>query len=174
MYKTLHAISLIKKYFTVDELLNIITSQFYSRLCYGASVWLNKCLNQKSRNRLYALSGKALKLVIGDDYSLFSYNDLHNMFNRATPDQWSKYKSVLMIYNLINNGKPKATYDSLMSNMVTNTRSGKFDFIPNNTRMSGRNSFKNRLSGLTRDIRISNMKLGVIAFKTKLKRLFII
>ena len=37
--KTLHAINLIKKYFTNDELKSLLTSNYYSVLYYNSEIW---------------------------------------------------------------------------------------------------------------------------------------
>ena len=44
--KALNAISLIKRYFTQDELIKLVTANFYSKLYYNSEVWQIPTLNQ--------------------------------------------------------------------------------------------------------------------------------
>ena len=44
--KALNAISLIKKYYTMDELIKLITANFYSKLYYNSMVWQIPTLKQ--------------------------------------------------------------------------------------------------------------------------------
>ena len=47
--KALHAIRLIKKYLTTNEILTLITANFYSILYYNSEVWLLPKLTQTNR-----------------------------------------------------------------------------------------------------------------------------
>ena len=46
--KALHAIKLIKRYFKQDEILSLLTSNFYSILYYNSEVWHIPKLKQHS------------------------------------------------------------------------------------------------------------------------------
>ena len=46
--KALNAISLIQKYFHQDELLKLVTANFYSKLYYNSEVWQIPTLNQST------------------------------------------------------------------------------------------------------------------------------
>ena len=58
----LHAIRLIKHYFTPTELRTLITSNFYSFLFYNAEIWLLPKLNQILKSNLLSASTNALKI----------------------------------------------------------------------------------------------------------------
>ena len=60
--KALNAIRLIKNYFTSSELLQLVTSNFFSVLYYNSEVWHHKTLNQSMKSKLLSTSAKALKL----------------------------------------------------------------------------------------------------------------
>ena len=62
--KALNAIRLIKNYFSTDELLTLVTSNFYSVLYYNSEVWHLKTLHQSMKNKLLSISSKALKLWV--------------------------------------------------------------------------------------------------------------
>jgi hypothetical protein len=60
--KALHAIWLIRPYFSFSELRSLLTSNFYSILYYNSEVWHLPTLNPVSKNHLQAASANALKL----------------------------------------------------------------------------------------------------------------
>jgi hypothetical protein len=54
--KALNSMKLIRKFFGVEELIKIITSNFYSLLYYNSDVWLTYSRKQTSnRNSLWLL-----------------------------------------------------------------------------------------------------------------------
>ena len=61
--KALHAIKLIKKYFTQAEILTLITTNFFSILYYNSEVWHLPTLNPEIKQHLLSASANALKLV---------------------------------------------------------------------------------------------------------------
>ena len=101
--KALNAIKIIKKYFDVSELLQIVTSNFFSVLYYNAEVWQTPTLKQTLQKRLLSLSSKALKVCTrSTDLWLLSFNDLHEMAGRATPTKIMYYKLALQLYKTMN------------------------------------------------------------------------
>ena len=100
--KTLHAIDLIRQYFTQEERLQLVNAFLYSKLYYCSPVWLIPNLKNVYKQKLKSISARALRLVVGDDFSFFSYDELHCMFNRATPTQWSLYQHSLQLYKIYN------------------------------------------------------------------------
>ena len=86
--KALNAISLIKRYFTQDELIKLVTANFYSKLYYNSEVWQIPTLNQALKNKLMTASSRALKLCAkSNDVCLLSNKDLHEMAGQATPNR---------------------------------------------------------------------------------------
>ena len=58
----LHAIRLIKHYFTPTEQRTLITSNFFSILFYNAEIWLLPKLNKILKSNLLSASANALKI----------------------------------------------------------------------------------------------------------------
>ena len=83
--KALHAIFLIRKYFTSSELLSIITSNYLSILYYNADVWLLPTLSPLLRQKLLSASAAPLKLCTRIYDRSMSFETLHSVNNRATP-----------------------------------------------------------------------------------------
>ena len=97
--KALNAIRLIKNYFEQSELLQLITSNFYSVLYYNSEVWHIPSLHQSLQRSLLTASSKALKVCAkSSDLWMLSFNELHEMAGRATPMQLTDYKIALQLY----------------------------------------------------------------------------
>ena len=100
--KALNAISLIKKYFNQEELLELVTANYYSKLYYNSEVWQIPTLHKSLKNKLLTASSRALQLCSKpNDMSLISYQDLHNISGRATPNRLARYKLALQLYKTI-------------------------------------------------------------------------
>ena len=56
---TYHAINLIKKYFTSDELKGLLTSNYYSVLYYNSEIWLLPSLSPRLKQKLMSASANA-------------------------------------------------------------------------------------------------------------------
>jgi hypothetical protein len=59
---SLQAIKLIRKYFTTPEIVQLLTSNFYSKFYYGSKIWHIPILNQNCKKMLLSASANALKL----------------------------------------------------------------------------------------------------------------
>ena len=84
--KALHAINLIKIYFTPQELLTLITSNYLSILFYNADVWLLPSLAPNLKKQLMAASAAPLKFCTHLYDRTMSYETLHSLNNRVTPN----------------------------------------------------------------------------------------
>ena len=131
-------------------------------------------LKQNLKSKLLSISSKALRLVAGDDFSLFSFKELHCMFSRATPTQWADYSNAVQLYNVINSKKPKILYQNLQNNFFHNKRTDRFGFNPTNLHKIGLNKFQNRLKEITTHLSFKDLNLSKETFKLKCKREFIL
>ena len=105
--RALNAISLIKTYFTTGELLQLITSNFYSILYYNSEIWHIPTLNQSLKNSLRSVSAKAIKLCMkSNDHWLLSHADLHEIAGRALPERMMHYKLALQLHRTFNLQSP--------------------------------------------------------------------
>ena len=99
--KALNAIRLIKNYFTSEQLITLITSNFYSILFYNSEVWhlpTFKTIDEEP---------KALKLCAKSTNTwMLSYKNLHEMAGRAPPDKIMNCKLALHLYKVVNNEVP--------------------------------------------------------------------
>ena len=169
--KTLQAVKLISKFFTVDERLNIITSLFYSQLYYASEVWLLPSLSFTLKNKLLSISTTALRIVANDQCRVFNSNDLHIMFKRFTPTQWRVYCNLLCLYRIINFSIPEQIWIELQINALPLSRANKILFPPKNKIKVGLNSFTNRISYCSTLITNDNLNLSYNSFKILAKQI---
>ena len=98
----LKAIRLIRKIFIKGELLQLITSNFYSILFYNSEIWQLPSLKASLKQKLLSKSAKALKVCSKTIVDNISFIDLHKSYDRATPEQMMLYKLALSKYKVYN------------------------------------------------------------------------
>ena len=67
--KALNAIRLIQNYFNQNELIQLVSSNFYSVLYYNSKVWNLHTLKQSLKNSLLSASSKALILYLRNHFA---------------------------------------------------------------------------------------------------------
>jgi hypothetical protein len=95
--KAKQALRLVSKFFSTEELVRLSTSLFYSRLYFGAKVWLTSALSSTLK-KLWQASSKMLQIVQKDWKRKHSYKNLHKLSNRATPEMWSNYTTACAMF----------------------------------------------------------------------------
>jgi hypothetical protein len=60
--KALQPIKMIKHFFTINEIIKLLTSNFYSRLYYRLEEWYLPTLNQNLKKLLLSTSANVLKI----------------------------------------------------------------------------------------------------------------
>ena len=172
--RALHAIKLIKNFFTQYELRTLLTANFYSILYYNSEIWHIPNLNPNSKQHLLAASAKALKLC-DNTYSPFqSFIDLHRSHTRGTPFQFSIYKHALLLFKLYNSNELFNDWVSLNFNQILTGRQLNFKKISTNNFKIGSNLLCNRLSCLNDLLPLSWLALSLDSFKIKCKERFLL
>ena len=98
----LYAIKMIKKYFSTDEIRNLLTALYYSKLYYGAEVWHLPGLALKLKKSIKLASANACKNCIPRENShLLTHTEIHNRAKRALPDDICTYRHALMLHKLM-------------------------------------------------------------------------
>ena len=168
--KALNAISLIKSYFSTDELLKLITSNFYSVLYYNSEVWHLNSLKQSMKNQLLSISAKAIKMCTKTlDTWMLSNN---NLAGRATPNELMNYKLALQHYRVVNNQVPVPAWVHLNLYNIQTRRQTTFATLKNNRLKVGMNTISNRFYHLNGKINLDWLNLSYDTFKIKCKNKF--
>ena len=89
--KALHAIKLIHKYFKQNEILNLLTSNFYSILYYNSEIWHLPTLSPQLEQLLLSSSAAALKLSQNVPDRMQSFINIHSECNCALPEEMILY-----------------------------------------------------------------------------------
>ena len=172
--RALNAISLIRNYFNQEELLKLVTSNYYSILFYNSEIWHLPSLKQSLKNSLLSASARALKLCAKSvDLWMLSFAHLHEMVGRATPNQMMTYKLALQLYKTFNYRCPTMDWVSLNFNQIMGTRQKKFSINMTNSKKVGMNALSNRLWYLNGKIDTDWLNHSFDTFKVNCKKLLL-
>ena len=171
--KALHAISLIKKYFSQSELLTMITSNYLSILYYNADVWLLPTLNPQLKQKLLSASAAPLKLCTRMYDRSMSFNTLHTLNKRATPKQFTTYRHAILLHKVYNDETTNQNWLDLFFNQQFNNRCETVKFIDTKNYKIGNNILSNHFIILNGKIKYDWLNLPFNSFKLKCKELFL-
>ena len=171
---SLHAIKLIKPYFSNLELKQLITANFYSVLYYNSEIWHIPTLNPHCKQQLLSASANALKLCTTYYNDRTSFEDLHKLNQRATPTQIMQYKHSLLLYKLYNRKEPIQEWVNLNFQQTLSSRQTKFGITRSNNYKIGNNLLCNRLAIINNLIPLPWLNLSLSTYKTKCKELFLL
>ena len=169
--KSLNAIRLIRKYFNQKELLELITSNFYSIMYYNSEIWHLPSLKGPLKQKLLSASAKALKVGLKFFNNEMSFVNIHRMGKRATPNELMLYKLALCLYKLYNQDFNSIEFASLNFNQVIMRRQVNFKIVKSNTNKIGINCLSNRLHWLNDTIPFTWLNSSFDTFKVKCKKL---
>ena len=123
--KALTAIRLIKKIFTTEELLQVVTSNVYSILFYNSEIWDLHSLKSNLKPKLLSCSATAIKSCVKYSTNDKSFVDLHNTHKRATPEKILLYKHALNLYKLMKDSDYNIEWVALNYNQILTSRQTK-------------------------------------------------
>ena len=136
----LNAIRLIKNYFKKDELLQLITSNFYSILYYNSEIWHLPSLKPSLKQKLLSASARALKVCNRQVDNYMSFENIHTLNKRATPIKILKYKLAICLFKLYNMNYNVIEFCILNFNQVITSRQTNFITVRSNRTQVGINS----------------------------------
>ena len=171
--KALNAITLIRKYFSKAQLLNIITACYFSILYYNSEIWHLPQLSPAIKQKLLSASAAPLKLTTTNYHRMISYNLLHYLNKRATPDQMTKYKHALLLHKTYNDESISKNWTNLFFNQQFNSRHNFVQFCNASRYKVGNNILSNRLIVLNRKVELNWFNLTFNSFKIKCKNTFL-
>ena len=171
--KALHAIKLIRKYFTTPELLTLITSNYFSILYYNSEIWHLPTLNHQVKQHLLSASANALKVAQRHPDPMESFLNIHHTMKRATPEKLLTFKHAVLLHKLYNDQSPSFDWVDLNFKQTFTTRETHFNIIRSNNYKIGNNILSNRLHILNNKISLKDLNLTLNGFKTKYKPLLL-
>ena len=171
--KALNAIKLIKRFFCKKELLQLVTSNFYSVLYYNSEIWHLPSLNSNLKAKLMSASAKALKVCMYYPDPLISFERIHNINKRAPPNDMMKYNLGIQLFKLYNSREHSLEWLHLNHNQILTSRQTHFKILRSNSLKVGLNALANRLATINGKIELNWLNLSYESFKVKCKKLFI-
>ena len=171
--KALHAIKLIKKNFSKDELKQLLTSNFYSILYYNSEVWHIPTIHSNLKQQLLAASSTGLRLLGSRCDVRISYDRLHNYNGRATPADMMKYKHSLQLYKNFNDNSQNETWLRLNFQQNYNQRNEFVIITDTSMNRIGKNLMINRLNLINGKIKYDWLNLSFESYKLKCKETFL-
>jgi hypothetical protein len=171
---SLQAIKLIRKYFTTPEIVQLLTSNFYSRFYYGSEIWHIPTLNRNCKKMLLSASANALKLcnIFYDPF--VSYIDLHKLHKRALPSKFCIYRHCLLLHKVFNDSIPRNDWLNLNFQIITTSRQTTFEVQNRSTYKVGNNILSNRLACINKKIPLNMLNLDIGPYKVNCKNMFLV
>ena len=154
-------------------LLNLITSNFYSILCYNSEIWHLPTLKASLKQKILSASARALKACskVIDYYQ--SFTSIHSVCNRATPEMLMKNKLALCLYKLYNENLNPIEFTLLNFKQILTGRQTRFKIQKNNRYRVGLNALTNRLYYINDVIPLEWLNNSLSTYKVKCKKLFL-
>ena len=171
--KSLTAIRMIKKFFNTQELLQLVTSNFYSILYYNSEIWHLSSLKSNLKQKLLSASAKAIKVCVKYCTRDVSFNNLHVIYKRATPEKFLLYRHALCLFKLINYPIFQTEWVALNFNQILTSRQTKFCSSRANRKKVGLNALANRFFILNNRIPLDWFNMSINTFKIHCKKEFI-
>ena len=171
--KALCAIRLISKFFNTQELLQLITSNFYSILYYNSEIWHLPSLKRVLKQKLLSSSAKAIKICAKFDTGDISFINIHKMYKRASPDNFLLYKHALALYKLFWSRDLSMEFIALNFNSIITSRQVNFIELTDNKRKVGINALANRFRQLNNRIPLSQFNKSIESYKIFCKKEFL-
>ena len=126
------------------------------------------------KQQLLSVSARAIKVCTrATDVHLISFEDLHEMVGRATPEKLMIYKLSLQLYRTYNQHIPTQDWVKLNYNGIFTSRQSKFITRKENKLKVGLNSVSNRFFYLNGKIELDWLNLSYNSYKIKCKNLFL-
>ena len=169
----LHGLKQIRYFFNPNELLTLITSNYYSILYYNSEIWNIPTLHIDAKQKLLSASANALKICTPSYHDRMSFIELHTINKRGTPTQMCNYKLALLLYKLINERIPYLDWMDLNFQQTFNSRQYNFNFYSINTYRVGCNNICNRLRVLNGKIDLNSINQSYDSFKVMSKELLL-
>ena len=172
--KLLFALHILKQSLNTKQMIDVTTSIVFSKLYYGAVVWLHGGLSVALKRKIYSMSAKCLRTCLGYKTSdRVSFDAIHREANRATPRMMQNFVHACYMYKIFHGLKPDVIYNKLLLTFMNENRSANPKFTSNQKSRVGINSFHNRLQEVSHALRFDWINISYPAFKVLVKKQFL-
>lgn len=163
----------ISKYIPQDKMMSLATSFAYSRLYYGAEVWLIPSLIKTQWTRLMSTSTNIIKTSLRLYDWKVPYKDLHEIGGRGTPNAMCKYFTAAALYDTLATSSPPELANLASNSLRLHHRSDRLYTTKRFLSRIGSNSLASRIDNVIREIPASWFHLERNPFKSRIKSKFL-
>jgi hypothetical protein len=169
--KSKQGIGLIANCLNSTELKILATSLFYSRLYYGAGVWLSQTTSKSGLKKLERASTSMLRIVHKNNYSKLPPKNLHSLFQCATPEQSAEIHTAKTLHRVLHDTFPDSVLTTLTYNFTENRRHKGLLFTSSNKSKIGENCLGNRVSEVSKKLSNDWNLMNASQFKSYAKKI---
>ena len=119
-------------------------------------------------------SARALKACMYHPDPMISYERIHDINRRATPNAMMQYTLGIQLYKLYNTREHSLEWLHLNQNQILTSRQVYFEILKSNSLRVGLNALANRLANINGKIELSWLNKGYESFKINCKKLFML
>ena len=170
--KSLQAIKIIRNHFTKDELMKLVVANYYSILFYNAEIWLIPSLTRQTKNMIMSASASPLKICYQMYDRSVSFERLHKLMKRPTPNTVMELKHALILHKIYNTETPNNNWIDLFFNQNFNNRNPNANFIDTSRFKQGKNLLINRFTCINNKVPFHALNLKYSVFKRWCKNNF--
>ena len=116
---------------------------------------------------------RALKVCMYYPDPMMSFEHIHVLNKRATPNAMMNYNLGIQLYKLNNTREHSLEWLHLNQNQILTSRPTHFQILRSNSLRIGLTALANRLANINGKIKLSWLNLSYASFKIKCKKLFI-
>ena len=176
--KALYALRLIKKFFNPNEMRTLLDTYFYSILYYNSCIWLVPGIGCEMKQKLLSISACALRSCALKNNDVISFEKVHEISKKCTPNQIMLYQSALQLYKTLNFEMPsfdKPTFESItvLHQMPLSSRQHLFLIFKQNNTKIGMNTTANKFYQLSGKITLNSLGYSFVHFKKLMKIQFL-
>lgn len=158
----------LAKYISQDKMIDLATAFGYSKLYYGAPIWLSPLLlKKKTMSRLLSASACLIKNALSLHEWQISFKDIHMIATRGTPANMSIYHQLVTVHNIWTTGVPRNLKNNIANAIYHNERHENFRIVPRIKTKKDYNVLTNRIIS---QISMNEFLKDTKSFKTHLKK----
>ena len=173
--KALYTLKLIRKFFSHKEMRTLLDSYFYSVLYYNASIWLTPTVSHDLKHNLMSISANALRNCLKFNSLDVSFENIHKICKKSTPNQITLYQLSLNLYKslVFQDNVPTFEQITILDQNTSTRRQLMFELIKNNNVKIGLNTTANKLYPLNNVIGLDLINKNFVHFKKIMKIQFL-
>ncbi len=141
---TIHGLRVLRRTLPLQQFMNILTSQFFSKIYYGSQVWLSS-LYECDMKRIESIHYRALRVGIFDFKNQVSREIIDLNFKRITPREWSEYSISQIMIRVFTSKSPESLFTCLNSHAYFINRPQRLRFFDSSKTRVGFQCIENKV-----------------------------